>query len=79
MRYPCPCCNHYTLSSPPGSYDICPVCFWEDDNSQNENPNYTYGANSISLHDAKENYKKFGAIQESSLIYVRLPYKNEKK
>ena len=28
--YACPCCGFLTLPSR-GGYDICPVCFWEDD------------------------------------------------
>ncbi|MFI5753623.1 CPCC family cysteine-rich protein [Streptomyces sp. NPDC051569] len=28
--YPCPCCGHRVLDAMPGSYEICPVCFWED-------------------------------------------------
>lgn len=30
-RYPCPCCGHLVFEDPPGSYEICPVCFWEDE------------------------------------------------
>ncbi|MFE6959649.1 CPCC family cysteine-rich protein [Streptomyces sp. NPDC057696] len=32
--YPCPCCGHRVLGAMPGSYEICPVCFWEDDGVQ---------------------------------------------
>ncbi|WP_372448711.1 CPCC family cysteine-rich protein [Streptomyces musisoli] len=32
--YPCPCCGHRVLGRMPGSYEICPVCFWEDDGVQ---------------------------------------------
>jgi hypothetical protein len=28
----------------PGSFVICPVCFWEDDDVQLENPNFAVGA-----------------------------------
>lgn len=32
MKYKCPCCSFYTFyDKPNGNYDICPVCFWEDD------------------------------------------------
>ncbi len=30
MKYKCFCCGYTTLDSR-GGYDICPVCFWEDD------------------------------------------------
>ncbi|WP_442944423.1 CPCC family cysteine-rich protein [Nostoc sp.] len=27
--YPCPCCGYKTLNiKPPGTYLICPICFW---------------------------------------------------
>lgn len=29
-KYKCPCCGYQTLDTH-GEYDICPVCFWEDD------------------------------------------------
>ncbi|MBR6696484.1 MAG: hypothetical protein IKL70_08750, partial [Oscillospiraceae bacterium] len=34
-KYQCPCCRNYTLDEEPynHTYEICPVCFWEDDTS----------------------------------------------
>jgi len=32
--YPCPCCGFLVFDDPPGSFDICQVCGWEDDISQ---------------------------------------------
>jgi hypothetical protein len=32
--YPCPCCGFFVFAEGPGSYDIYPVCGWEDDLSQ---------------------------------------------
>ena len=29
-KFTCPCCGCLTLNER-GAYDICPVCFWEDD------------------------------------------------
>ncbi len=72
-RYPCPCCGHLVFVEPPGSYDICPICFWEDDLVQLRWPDYSGGANQPSLIDAQTNYKKFGAKQERILEHVRSP------
>ena len=33
--YPCPCCRYKTLAER-GGFDICPVCFWEDDGKDDE-------------------------------------------
>jgi hypothetical protein len=32
--YPCPACGYLVFDEPPGSYDVCPFCFWEDDRVQ---------------------------------------------
>lgn len=44
-KYKCPCCGYHTLESgPPGTFAICPVCFWEDDNIQYIDPDYEGGS-----------------------------------
>lgn len=50
MKYTCPCCGYQTLEEePPGTFDICSICFWEDDNVQFDDPDYEGGANEESL------------------------------
>ncbi|MFC5904955.1 CPCC family cysteine-rich protein [Streptomyces zhihengii] len=61
LTIPCVCCGHLTLSEPPGSYEICPVCFWEDDRVQLRWPDWTGGANRPSLIEAQVNFTDFGA------------------
>lgn len=51
--YPCVCCGYRTLSEPPGSYEICAVCGWEDDAVQLRYPEYVGGANGTCLVDAQ--------------------------
>lgn len=78
MKYKCPCCGYYTFDNKPdGSYDICKVCFWEDDPIQLEDPTYEGGANKVSLIQAKENYKEFGACEREMIPRVRKPYPDE--
>jgi hypothetical protein len=49
MMYPCPACGFEVFDEPPGSYDICPVCGWEDDGVQLRFPAMAGGANKDSL------------------------------
>lgn len=50
MKYTCPCCGYKTLrEEPPGTYEICSICFWEDDEIQFQDPDYEGGANEESL------------------------------
>lgn len=78
MKYPCPCCGYLTFDEEPsGTFEICPVCYWEGDNVQNENPNYEGGANGISLNEARKNFSKYGAIQKKFIKGVRKPLPEE--
>lgn len=77
-KYYCPCCGHKTLSkAPPRCYDICPVCYWEDDPLQFDDPDYAGGANKASLNEARKNYLEFGASEQEWRQRVRPPRKGE--
>ncbi len=76
--YPCPCCGFLTLSEPPpGTYQICAVCWWEDDLVQAQDPHFAGGANVVSLAQAKENYRAFGASDPGDVDIVRKPLPHE--
>lgn len=76
--FPCPCCGFLTIGEkPPGTFEICPVCFWEDDNVQFEDAKYAGGANHISLHEAQKNFIVFGAKAATALKFVRKPLPGE--
>lgn len=81
MRYSCPCCGYLTFREPlgEGSYNICPVCYWEDDPVRYKNENYEGGANRLSLVGARKNYITFGAIEKDLVKYTRKPREDEKK
>jgi hypothetical protein len=51
--YPCPACGFLTFNAPPGSFDICVVCGWEDDHVQLAYPLMRGGANRESLVEAQ--------------------------
>ncbi|MEU9117123.1 CPCC family cysteine-rich protein [Streptomyces sp. NPDC048483] len=77
LKYPCVCCGRLTMDDPPGSYEICPVCFWEDDDLQLRWPDWAVGANRTSLIEAQQNYQAFGACDERSVEHVRPPGDHE--
>lgn len=59
---PCACCGFLTKSDKDsGTFEICPVCFWEDDNVQFNDIDFEGGANAESLRIARQNFQKFGA------------------
>lgn len=77
-RFACPCCGFLTLPErPPGTFEICPVCRWEDDNVQFANPEYSGGANRISLAQCRRNFAAFGAKSEDCRDAVREPLPDE--
>jgi hypothetical protein len=78
-NFTCPCCGYKTLGEEPGQYEICPVCFWEDDSSQREYPNDACGANRVSLRTAQQNFIDFGACEFEMKPHTRLPNKGEPK
>jgi RNA polymerase subunit RPABC4/transcription elongation factor Spt4 len=51
---PCPSCGFLVFSELPGSYDICPICGWEDDDVQLKWPGLRIGANSICLYESQQ-------------------------
>lgn len=79
-KYECPCCRHFTFNEqPPGTFEICPVCYWEDDSVQYSDPNYEGGANKVSLNKARENFIRLGAIEKEYVAWVRPPLDEEKR
>lgn len=63
-KYTCHCCGYKSLDEDGGSYEICDVCFWEDDFVMNEEPDYWGGANGVCLRLAQRNFYKFGVSEE---------------
>lgn len=80
MKYTCPCCGYKTLDEEPtDTYEICELCFWEDDGVQFRDPDYEGGANEVSLRRAQHNFIKFGACDKGSLKFVRHPNNSDIK
>jgi hypothetical protein len=78
MEFPCPCCGHLVFRETPGSYEICPICFWEDDAIQLRWPDWAGGANRPSLDEAQRNFMRFGAMEDRFVPNVRPPTEHER-
>jgi hypothetical protein len=56
--FPCPCCRFLKLDEqPPGTYETCAICGWEDDPVQFEDPGYRGGANRLSLNEWRHEFE----------------------
>lgn len=78
IKHPCPCCGYHTLrEQPPGTFQTCPVCLWDDDNIQFEDPTYEGGANRVSLRQARKSFRRHGASDKRYRRHVRLPRPDE--
>jgi hypothetical protein len=69
--YPCPCCGHLSFADPPGSFDTCDVCGWEDDGSQLRYP--TFGGANAPLVVCQREPKRNSGVDEGSSEVGRDP------
>ncbi len=58
-RFLCPCCYMPTLKERAG-YDICPICFWEDDGQDTDDAEIVRGGSNYdySLKEARNNFEQ---------------------
>jgi Cysteine-rich CPCC len=79
VRYACPCCKYKTLPER-GGYDLCPVCFWEDDGQDDHDADEVRGGpnSELSLTQARHNYALISACDERFRSNVRPPAEEEK-
>jgi len=70
-RFPCPCCGYLTFEGPPGTLDICPVCFWVDNPAALRYA--TAEIEGVSLLEAQKTYVRIGACEERWLKHVSRP------
>ena len=72
----CLCCGHRTLSAP-GIFELCPVCWWQDDGQDETDADVVRGgANGIlSLTAARANFLACGAcdVQFARRVRAALP------
>ena len=73
-RHACLCCGYRTLSiPPPGTREICPICYWEDA----ETDECWERSNDVTLIEAQRNYQQFGASERQWITEVRDPADHE--
>jgi hypothetical protein len=74
----CPCCGYLTLDEH-GGFEICPVCYWEDDGQTDIDADQVRGGpnRDLSLTQARANYPKYGAISPEFVKFVRKPTPGE--
>lgn len=68
----CPCCDHLSLASR-GDYDICEICYWEDDGTDDVLYSTPFSPNHMTLAQGRLNYKTFGACTRAMLCHVKMP------
>ena len=56
MKHLCPVCGKQEFSEY-DSFEFCHNCGWQDDSIQEEEPDFSGGANDMSLNEAREAYK----------------------
>jgi hypothetical protein len=78
--YRCPCCHCRTLDAR-GYYEICPVCYWEDDGQDDQGGDVVRGGpnGSLSLTKARQNYIRLGACEATFVKNVRAPTEEERR
>ncbi|RZJ24786.1 MAG: hydrolase [Brevundimonas sp.] len=69
----CACCGYRTLLEGAGSYETCPVCWWEDDPVQMASPLLRGGANTVSLAEAQLYFISAGVSDPRFTAHVRPP------
>lgn len=74
----CLCCGNRTLSAP-GTFELCPVCWWQDDGQDESDADVVRGGpnGTLSLTGARANYLQYGASDPRFLGRVRAALPSE--
>ena len=76
--YRCPCCHFNPLHERRG-WEVCPVCFWEDDGQDDHDADEVRGGpnGSLSLTQARANYVRYKHCGPAPSKLVREPREDE--
>lgn len=63
-KYRCPCCRSWALDQR-GGFELCPVCWWEDDGQDDHDATTVRGGpnGAVSLATGRRNFQEFGASE----------------
>lgn len=75
MAETCPCCGYRTLPER-GAYDLCPVCWWEDDAAATDAESLA-GPNGTTRAEGQRLYQRYGACDLRGVHRVRPPAPRE--
>ena len=75
----CLCCGSRTLTTP-GVFELCPVCWWQDDGQDDVDADVVRGGpnGTLSLTVARANFLACGASDPRFLTRVRGPLPSER-
>ena len=78
-KFACPICGHLTIDAR-YDWDICPICFWEDDTLVDGDKDATSSANGgMLVSEAQTNYILYGYSHPKHKGHVRPPQQDEPK
>jgi hypothetical protein len=77
-QFRCPCCGYLTLMERAANA-ICHVCWWEDDGQDDPHADERWGGpnGSLTLSEARENFRRLGAVEERLVAHARPPMPDE--
>lgn len=78
-KYSCPCCRCFTLMGR-GRFEVCPVCYWEDDDQDDHDAEVVRGGPNadLSLSAARENFAREQVVSPEFKDSVRAPLPHER-
>jgi len=74
--YPCACCGHMAFERQPGSYDVCPICWWEDDEVQLRPNWWNFGGPNKPIRVAQWKYQRRGQLPPDA-VWEREPIEGD--
>lgn len=74
----CPCCDYFAIDGR-GCFDICPICNWEDDGLDPENPDHLEGGdggpNGMTLREGRNVWGNYRALKGPGADAAQFEYR----